>query len=142
MNCSLRVTAIRCASLLLGFIGAPCLLVPASHAQNLLFVSKLVGSNEVPPTGSAGTGAGVVVINPVANTMSVGANFSGLGSGTTASHIHCCLAFPFQPNVNVMVATTTPTFPGFPLGVTAGSYARTFNLLDPATYNPDFIKCL
>jgi len=34
---------------------------------------------------------------------------------------------------------TTPTFPGFPLGVTAGTYARTFNLLDPASYNPDFI---
>ena len=81
----------------------------------------------------------MVVINPVANTMSVGVNFSGLGSGTTASHIHCCLSFPFQPNNNVMVATTTPTFPGFPLGVTAGNYARTFNLLDPASYNPDFI---
>src|SRR5262249_49685790 len=57
MNCSRRATAIRCALLLLGFTGAPCLLVPASHAQNLLFVSKLVGSNEVPPSGSAGTGA-------------------------------------------------------------------------------------
>src|SRR5262245_1004238 len=71
--------------------------------------------------------------------MSVGVNFSGLGSGTTMSHIHCCLSFPFQPNNNVMVATTTPTFPGFPLGVTAGNYAMTFNLLNPATYNPAFI---
>src|SRR5215510_11165297 len=139
MNCSRRATAIRCASLLLGFIGASCLLVPASHAQNLPFVAKLVGSNEVPPSGSAGTGAAVVVINPAANTMSVGANFSGLGSGTTAAHIHCCLSFPFQPNLNVMVATTTPTFPGFPLGVTAGNYAMTFYLLNPASYNPAFI---
>src|SRR5262249_34571467 len=94
---------------------------------------------KVPPSGSAGTGAAVVVINPVANIMSVGVNFSGLGSGTTMSHIHCCLSFPFQPNNNVMVATTTPTFPGFPLGVTAGNYAMTFNLLNPATYNPAFI---
>src|SRR5215471_786109 len=138
MNCLPRATAIRCASLLLGFIGA-CVLVPASHAQNLLFIARLVGSNEVPPTGSAGTGAGVVVINTVANTMSVGVNFSGLGSGTTASHIHCCLDFPFQANNNVMVATTTPTFPGFPLGVTAGNYAMTFNLLNPGSYNPAFI---
>ena len=81
----------------------------------------------------------MVVINTLANTMSVGANFSGLGSGTTAAHIHCCLSFPFQPNNNVMVATTTPTFPGFPLGVTAGNYAMTFNLLNPASYNPAFI---
>src|SRR6516164_2430229 len=139
MNCLRRATAIRCATLLLGFTGALCLLVPASHAQNLLFVTKLVGSNEVPPSGSAGTGAAVVVINPVANIMSVGVNFSGLGSGTTASHIHCCLDFPFQANNNVMVATTTPTFPGFPLGVTAGNYAMTLNLLNPASYNPAFI---
>jgi hypothetical protein len=38
-----------------------------------------------------------------------------------------------------MVATTTPTFPGFPLGVTSGTYDMTFNLLDAATYNPAFI---
>src|SRR5262249_34334048 len=97
----------------LGLIGAPCLLVPASHAQNLLFIARLVGSNEVPPTGSAGTGAGVVVINTVANTMSVGVNFSGLGSGTTASHIHCCLDFPFQAN-NKITSWSPPPLPPFP----------------------------
>src|SRR5215831_2464476 len=139
MNCSRQATAIRRAALLLGFMGAPCLLVPAAHAQNLLFVTRLVGSNEVPPSGSAGTGAAVVVINPAANIMSVGVNFSGLGSGTTASHIHCCLDFPLQTNNNVIVATTTPTFPGFPLGVTAGNYATTLNLLNPTSYNPAFI---
>jgi len=139
MNCSRRATAIGCTSLLLGFMGAACVSVPASHAAILEFVTRLVGSNEVPPTGSAGTGAAVVVINTVANSMSVGVTFSGLGSGTTASHIHCCLSFPFQTNSNVMVATTTPTFPGFPLGVTAGNYLMTFNLLNPASYNPAFI---
>src|SRR5947207_4311638 len=41
-----------------------------------------------------------------------------------------------------MVATTTPTFPGFPLGVRSGSYDMTFNLLDPATYNPAFLTSL
>jgi hypothetical protein len=38
-----------------------------------------------------------------------------------------------------MVATTVPSFPGFPLGVTSGSYDHTFNLLDSGTYNPAFI---
>ena len=38
-----------------------------------------------------------------------------------------------------MVATTTPTFPGFPLGVLAGSYSRTFDLNLATTYNPAFI---
>src|SRR5262249_47836963 len=119
-------------------MGATCLLAPASHAQNLLFVTKLVGSNEVPPSGSAGTGGAGAVINTVANTMGVGANFSGLGPGTTAAHIHCCLSFPFHPHNNVL-ATTPPTFLWFSLGVTAGNYAMTFNLLNPATYNPAFI---
>jgi CHRD domain len=64
---------------------------------------------------------------------------TGSPSGTTASHIHCCLPSPFLTGDNVMVATTTPTFPGFPLGVTAGSYSMTFNLLDAGTYNPLFI---
>jgi uncharacterized protein with beta-barrel porin domain len=71
--------------------------------------------------------------------MGVAINFSGLQAGTTASHIHCCLSLPFQTGVNVGVATTTPTFPGFPLGVTAGTYARSFSLLDAGTYNPAFI---
>jgi len=57
---------------------------------------------------------------------------------TTASHIHCCEATP-GANANVMVATTTPTFPGFPLGVTSGSYDQTFDLTNAGSYNPDFI---
>src|SRR5262249_22915951 len=87
-----------------------------------------------------GSGVALVLLNPALNTMSVAINFSGLQGNTTASHIHCCLAFPFQTGVNVGVATTTPTFPGFPLGVTAGSYLRTFDLLDAATFNPAFVN--
>ena len=71
--------------------------------------------------------------------MHVDVTFSGLTSGTTASHIHCCLASPFLTGSNVMVAITTPTFPGFPLGVTSGTYDMSFNLLDAGTYNPAFI---
>ncbi len=139
MKRSLRVTATRCASLLLAIMGVLRLLVPAAHAESIEFVTKLIGSNEVPPSGSTGTGQAVVVIDTVLNTMSVGVNFSGLTSGTTASHIHCCLPSSFLSGVSVMVATTTPTFPGFPLGVTAGNYAMSFNLLNPASYNPAFI---
>lgn len=38
-----------------------------------------------------------------------------------------------------MVATTVPTFPGFPLGVTTGTYLQTFDLTLASTYNPAFI---
>jgi hypothetical protein len=80
-----------------------------------------------------------VTLNTTAQTLRVQETFSGLGSGTTASHIHCCLASPGQPGVNVMVATTTPSFPGFPLGVTSGTFDMTFDLTQASSYNPAFI---
>ena len=114
---------------------------PAAHATPITFVANLIGANEFPPSGSAGTGFATVVIDPApaVHTMTVDVTFSGLGSGTTASHIHCCLASPFLTGVNVGVATTTPTFPMFPLGVTSGTYSHLFDLLDAGTYNPAFV---
>jgi hypothetical protein len=42
--------------------------------------------------------------------------------------------------MNVGVATTIPAFPGFPLGVTAGTYTSPiFDLTQPLIYNPAFI---
>jgi hypothetical protein len=38
-----------------------------------------------------------------------------------------------------MVATATPTFPGFPLGVMSGTYDQTFDLTLASTYNPAFV---
>jgi hypothetical protein len=126
--------------------------VPATYAATFTLSGVLSGGLESPPSGSPGTGNATVVLDTTANTMKVTESFSGLfptipnglpnagsPSGTTASHIHCCLPSPFLTGDNVMVATTTPTFPGFPLGVTAGSYSMTFNLLDAGTYNPLFI---
>jgi hypothetical protein len=120
-------------------IAALMLQAPAAHATPITFVANLTQGLEVPPTGSPGTGEATVVVDTAANTLHVDVTFSGLTSGTTASHIHCCLASPFETGVNVMVATTTPTFPGFPLGVTSGTYDMTFNLLDAGTYNPLFV---
>ena len=113
--------------------------VPAAHADSITFVANLIGSLEFPPNGSTATGFGSVVIDTTANTMLVNVTFSGLTSGTTASHIHCCLASPFLTGANVGVATTTPTFPGFPLGVTSGSYSHLFDLTLASSYNPAFL---
>src|SRR5215208_2819506 len=122
-------------------------LPPASYAATITLFANLTEALEVPPTGSPGTGQGTVVLDTTLHTMHVDVTFSGLfgttasglPSGTTAAHIHCCLPSPLATGLNVMVATTVPTFPGFPLGVTSGTYSRDFNLLDAATYNPDFI---
>lgn len=111
--------------------------IPGAHAVPMTFVANLTGANEVPPSGSPGTGFATVVIDPdpAVHMMTVNATFSGLLGSTTASHIHCCLASPFLTGANVGVATTAPTFPGFPLGVTSGTYSHVFDLLDAGTYN-------
>lgn len=110
-----------------------------SRATPITFRAHLVGALEVPPSGSPGTGSAEVVIDPTAETMHVDVAFSGLEAGTTASHIHCCLPSPFETDVNAIVATTVPFFPGFPLGVTSGTYSHDFDLTDPASYNPAFV---
>jgi hypothetical protein len=113
------------------------LFAPASFAGIITYQTNLVGSLESPPTGSPGTGFGEVIIDTVALTMEVKVTFSGLGTGTTASHIHCCTATSGTGDAGV--ATTTPTFTGFPLGVTSGTYDNTFDLTSSSTYNPAFV---
>ena len=116
-------------------LAALVLPVSAAYAVPMTFVGTLSGANEIPPTTSLGTGFASVVLDPTAETIQVNVTFSGLGTPTAAAHIHCCLAFPFQP-VNVGVATTVPAFPGFPLGGTSGDYhSAVLSLLDPGTYN-------
>jgi hypothetical protein len=99
----------------------------------ITYVGILSGANESPATGSPGTGFAAVTVDDIVNTMRVQVNFSGLTGTTTASHIHCCTT----PNAGV--ATTTPTFAGFPLGVTSGTYDRTLDLTLASSYNPAFI---
>lgn len=107
---------------------------PVSAAV-LVYAAPLSGANEAPPVATPGTGFATVTIDNVLNTMRVQVTFSNLLGATTASHIHCC-----QPiGTNAQVATTTPTFPGFPLGVTAGTYDQTFDMMLASSYNPAFV---
>jgi CHRD domain len=109
--------------------------MPAGYADTVTLSAVLSGALESPPTGSTGTGNALVTLDTTADTMRVQVTFSGLTTGTTASHIHCCLPSPFLTGVNEPVATTLPTFPGFPLGVTSGTYDQTFDLTLASTYN-------
>ena len=100
-------------------------------------VPGLSGLNENPqhPESSA-TGTTTVFWDTTTSSMTVIVGFTGLTTPNTAAHIHCCATAPG----NAGVATTTPTFTGFPGGVTGGSYTRTFNMLDAASYNPAFVS--
>ena len=99
------------------------------------FTADLRGTNENPPTATSGSGTGAVTWNTATHQLTVDITFSGLTTGTTASHIHCCAV----PPANAGVATTVPRFAGFPTGVTSGSYLHVLDMTDAGSYNPAFV---
>jgi hypothetical protein len=123
-------------SLIASLAGA-VLLSLGGTAQATVYVADLLGSNEVPPNLSPATGFATISINEALDTMQVDVSFTDLLGTTTASHIHCCTAVAGTGLAGV--ATSLPTFTGFPTGVTSGTYSHLFSLLDPATYNPSFV---
>jgi CHRD domain/PEP-CTERM motif len=109
-----------------------------SDAGSLVYTADLTGPNESPPNASPGSGFAEIDFDTTANTMSVRVTFTGLLGTTTASHIHA--ATPTPGSGTAMVATTVPTFPGFPLGVTSGLYdSGLLDLTSATSYNPAFI---
>jgi hypothetical protein len=118
---------------------AAILLPLSAYGAAMTFTVNLLGSNEIPPTGSPGTGSAVVILDPVAQTLQLTVSFANLTSNDVAAHIHCCLPSPFAIT-NVGVATAVPAFPGFPLQVTSGNYTSSvFDLTQPDIYNPAFV---
>jgi len=69
--------------------------------------------------------------------LEVQVTFADLTGPNTAAHIHCCTITPFAGTAGV--ATVTPTFTGFPGGVTSGTYDHTFDLTLASSYNPAFV---
>lgn len=113
-------------------------LLAASYLSNgQIYYVNFSGAAEVPSNNSTGTGKALITIDPVANTMRVQATFSGLLAGVTASHIHAATANAGTGTAGV--ATSVPTFTGFPSGVTSGTYDRTFDMLLSSSYNPAYI---
>jgi hypothetical protein len=112
-------------------------LTSAVQAGPVVFVAHLDGPSESPPNASPGTGTALVTIDRDAHTMAIDVEFDDL-IGTTATFaalIQCCVA----PPGNSLIATRLPTFPGFPLGVTSGTYQQTFDTTLASFFNPAFI---
>ncbi len=108
-----------------------------ANAALLLYSTTLSGAAESPPNASPGTGSVLVTIDDVLQTMRVQASFTGLTGNTTAAHIHGMTAAPGTGTAGVI--TTTPSFVGFPAGVTSGSMDQTYDLTLASTYNATFV---
>jgi CHRD domain len=109
-----------------------------AQATIIHFQASLTGPAESPANTSPGLGLADVYFNDVTQMMEVKVDFSGLLAGVTASHIHAATALPNTGTAGV--ATETPTFGGFPLGVTSGSYDHMFDLTIASSFNPSFVS--
>lgn len=107
-----------------------------ASAHTRIYEFDLSGLAESPPVVTTGSGFARATFDLDLVTMRIEASFQDLLGTTTASHIHCC---DFQPNTNAGVATTSPTFTAFPLGVTSGTYDRTFDMTLPGSYRAAFL---
>ncbi len=114
------------------------LLGPSAHAVVLVFTTDLDGPSEFPANPSPGTGTAQVDYDDVAHTMRVQASFSGLLGTTMAAHIHSPIPDP-PADPLASVATQTPSFSGFPLGVTSGAMDTTFDLTLASSWNASYI---
>jgi hypothetical protein len=107
---------------------ALALAIPA-HADTITYAATLLGSNEVPPTGSHGTGFATFILN--GNLLSINESFTGLTTPASAAHIHCC----GPVGVNEIVAVPFTPFPN----ATSGTFMATVDLTLAATYNAAYI---
>lgn len=93
-------------------------------------------SPEVP--GATGSGWVDLVYNDVSFDLSITTSFSGLSGPTTVAHIHCCVLVPGAGTAGV--AVTPGTLPGFPAGVTSGSYSTSVNLDLSSSFTSAFVN--
>ena len=135
----LLLAIIKSLLLLIIFFGASYV------SSGQVYYTALSGPNEFPTNTSPGIGKAVVTID--GNFMRVQVTFSGLvpqtsaglPSGTTASHIHAPTPVPLSLTSTAGVATQTPFFAGFPLGVRAGTYDHNFDMTQNSSYNAAYI---
>jgi hypothetical protein len=118
-------------------LASAVLFLPSADAALITYEAFLSGPNEFQPNDSPGTGYALVGIDTVAHTMYVDVTFSDLVGVTNVAHIHAATATPFTGTAGV--ATTTPTFPGFPVGVQSGTYFYEFDMTDASSYNSAYV---
>ena len=116
-----------------------CAATAAVGAANAAtYTTILTGPKEAPPNSSTGIGAAAVQFDAGTHVLVINAAFSALLGDSTAAHIHCCTDAPGLGAAGV--ATQTPTFTDFPLGVHTGAYSHSFDTSLAASWNPAFLS--
>jgi hypothetical protein len=111
--------------------------IPLITANATVFDYSVILNGATEGTASPGIGTADVQYNNTLHTLFVNLTFSGLTTNTTAAHIHAPTAAPGAGTAGV--ATTTPYFTGFPIGVTSGSFTSTLDLTSATSYNPSYV---
>ncbi|MFN0134449.1 MAG: CHRD domain-containing protein [Phycisphaerales bacterium] len=122
---------------ILATVGFAAMAAASANATIYVYTANMDGISEAPPNASPGIGFTTITMDDVLNTMRVEATFSGLLGTTTAAHIHAATAVAGTGTAGV--ATQTPSFSGFPLGVSSGSMDTTFDMTLASSYNASFI---
>lgn len=118
-------------------LAAAAAFTPA-QAHIVTYSAVLTGATENPAVVTPGTGTATVIVDDHNFTLQLITTFAGLIGNTTAAHIHCCTLAAFAGNAGV--ATTLPSFTGFPLGVTSGSYNQLFDMTQASSWNPAYVN--
>lgn len=113
---------------------AALLTAGSAQAQITLFSGTFAPEAQ----GATGTGTLFMTHDASARTLEILANWSGLSGNTTTAHIHCCNVNPFTGTSGVALAQAG-VLPGFPLGVTSGSYTQMIDLSLASQYSANFI---
>lgn len=106
-------------------------LAPGAMGQDI-YRAVSSGPGELPPNASPGSSVATFEVDGTLLRAEV--PFRDLVSGTTVAHIHCCTVEAFTG-----VAPPAISLVDFPTMVTAGKYRHTFDLGDPAVYEPAFL---
>ena len=96
-----------------------------------MWTATLNQAQEVPATGSPGSGTGMASYDQGTTILTVSLTWADLTAPSIAGHIHCCV----PPGANGAVAVP---FAGLP-ALAVGSYNNTFNLSAAGSFSPDFL---
>lgn len=134
-----RVLTVAMALFGVGYLVA-CGSSKATGPSNITYKANLAASNEVLQNGNSagivsnGTGTWTGTLNPTTNVLTWTMTFSGLGTNSTASHIHA--QAPTTTTANVVLNFATFGGSTISLGGTSGTASGSINLSTQAATPP------